>query len=647
MFHVTVKIKFDCYIFISESILYNFRNNNNTNENLRKRKMEPTEDMCKSLVKWLQKIVSNKTRNYIEICDGVGIVDALIQMSPEYFTKLETKIKRDVSVNNWRLRISNLKKILEAVIEYFQDVLTLHVLEGGRPDVVRIGESSNLTELGKLLRLILGCAINCDRKQEYITMIMEMEETIQQNIMQAIQQLEEVTTGPGRSGLSLLIFDSDTRIMKLVNDLESSNKAKDALSQQVQQLEHQIQTLQDEKQEIFKKNQELVNIQAKHPQEAARRQIEQLKEELFRAEVVRDDFKAKLFEHEKEMLAYHEKINELQISAQNTARLKDEVDALTESVGKVADLELAVASYKKRLENYQEMKKNLQKLEEKNMEYLQKNMELEEELSKSHSWKAQCDSYKIKIVELQHKLDEETQKADKAQFNLDKIKAKLLSIQGEKERLVMERDSLKDENEELKLSPKRDTTSAVSQELSTNDIKEKLKLLERENRSLKSTNQELHSKQVQLDNALGQIEKLQQKNRAYNQNVLKLEAQIEEMKTQSEATSNSSVIKEYRQKVITLQEALAAKENELQQSHAKTAKYLEKAREISQLFDMKLFDIEIRSSVVKDVEEKLSGKAFNKLNVTTERRLSGGQDEIPRQRGTTPRNISSQTFKSK
>lgn len=387
--------------------------------------MEPSEEMCKSLVKWLQKIVTNKTRNYIEICDGVGILDALIQMSPEYFGKLESKIKRDVGVNNWRLRISNLKKLLEAVIEYYQDVLTLHVLEGGRPDVVKIGESSSLIELGKLLRLILGCAINCDKKQEYITMIMEMEETIQQNIMQAIQQLEEVTTGPGRSGLSLLIFDSDTRIMKLVSDLEASNKAKEALTEQIQQLEQQIQIIMDEKQELMVKNQELLNIQAKNPQDVARKQIEQLKEELFRAEVVRDDFEAKMDEQEKELLGYQEKINELQLAAQDTARLKDEIDALTESVSKVADLELAIASYKKRLENYQDMKKNFQKMEEKKLEYMQKNSELEEELAKSHSWKAQCDTYKMKIVELQQKLDEESQRADKAQFNLEKIKAKI------------------------------------------------------------------------------------------------------------------------------------------------------------------------------------------------------------------------------
>lgn len=610
--------------------------------------MVPSEEMCKSLVKWLQKIVTNKTRNYIEICDGVGILDALIEMSPEFFSKLEMKIKRDVGVNNWRLRISNLKKLLEAVIEYYQDVLTLHVLEEGCPDVVKIGESSNLIELGKLLRLILGCAINCDKKQEYITMIMKMEETIQQNIMQAIQQLEEITTGPGRSGLSLLIFDSDTRIMKLVSDLEASNRAKDALIEQIQQLELNIQNLTDEKQELMKKNQEFLNIQAKNPQDAARKQIEQLKEELFRAEIVRDDFKAKMYEQEKELLGYQEKINELQIAAQNTARLKDEVDALSESVGKVADLELAITSYKKRLENYHDMKKNLQKFEEKNVEYLQKNLELEEELAKSNSWKAQCDTYKIKIVELQHKLDEETQRADKAQFNLDKIRAKLMSLQGEKERLILERDSLKDENEELKLSPKKEASSAVSQELSTNDIKERLKLLERENRSLKAVNQELHSKQPQLDNALNQIEKLQQKNRAQSQTVLKLEAQNEEIKTQSESTSNISLIKEYRQKVVSLQEALAVKENELQISQAKYNRSLEKARVIAQLFDTKLLEVDIpmRQAGTKEVEDKTLATAFNKLNVTADARLSNGQGDIARQRATILRNTS-QRFKSK
>nr|CAI5845957.1 unnamed protein product [Callosobruchus analis] len=298
--------------------------------------------------------------------------------------------------------------------------------------------------------------------------------------------------------------------------------------------------------------------------EHARKQIELLKEELFKAEVIRDDFKAKVLEQEKQMLAYQEKISELQIAASDSSRLKDEIDALTESAGKVVELELALASYKKRLENYQDIKRNLQKLEEQNMEYLQKNLELEEELAKNNTWKTQCEAYKTQVVELQQKLDEETQKADKAFFNLEKLKAKLGTLQGEKERLLLERDSLREENEELRLDPKSESGAAMSQELTPTDLKERLRFLEKENKTLRSQSQEIEGKQIQLDSALSRIEKLQQQNRTLNQTVLKLEAQLDEVKNQhlESAPSSSSIVRECKQKITSL-------ENELQSLQAK------------------------------------------------------------------------------
>ena len=44
-------------------------------------------------------------------------------------------------------------------------------------------------DAGRLIQLILGCAVNCDAKQQYIEGIMNMEESLQQLIMQAIQEL--------------------------------------------------------------------------------------------------------------------------------------------------------------------------------------------------------------------------------------------------------------------------------------------------------------------------------------------------------------------------------------------------------------------------------------------------------------------------
>lgn len=53
---------------------------------------------------------------FTELSDGVAIAEALTQIAPEYFsTAWNSKIKTDVG-HNWRLKVSNLKKILEGVV---------------------------------------------------------------------------------------------------------------------------------------------------------------------------------------------------------------------------------------------------------------------------------------------------------------------------------------------------------------------------------------------------------------------------------------------------------------------------------------------------------------------------------------------------
>ena len=51
------------------------------------------------------------------------------------------------------------------------------------------GERNDSVELSRLLQLILGCAVNCEAKQEYIQRIMGMEESVQHMVMQAIQEV--------------------------------------------------------------------------------------------------------------------------------------------------------------------------------------------------------------------------------------------------------------------------------------------------------------------------------------------------------------------------------------------------------------------------------------------------------------------------
>ena len=49
---------------------------------------------------------------------------------------------------------------------------------------------------GRMLQLILGCAVNCDHKQQYIESIMNLEESVQQVLMLAIQEM--IKSGSGK-----------------------------------------------------------------------------------------------------------------------------------------------------------------------------------------------------------------------------------------------------------------------------------------------------------------------------------------------------------------------------------------------------------------------------------------------------------------
>lgn len=69
---------------------------------------------------------------------------------------------------------------------------------------MKIAELNDVVELEKLLKLILGLAVNCNDKQNYITQIMEMEETVQQNIMKALQDIENIGgSASARTSLNL------------------------------------------------------------------------------------------------------------------------------------------------------------------------------------------------------------------------------------------------------------------------------------------------------------------------------------------------------------------------------------------------------------------------------------------------------------
>ncbi|XP_039401622.1 protein Hook homolog 3 isoform X4 [Mauremys reevesii] len=517
-------------------------------------------ELGESLLTWIQTFnVEAPCQTVEDLTNGVVMAQVLQKIDPAYFDEnWLNRIKTEVG-DNWRLKISNLKKILKGILDYNHEILGQQINDFTLPDVNLIGEHSDVAELGRMLQLILGCAVNCEQKQEYIQTIMMMEESVQHVVMTAIQELmsKESPVSVGNDAY----VDLDRQLKKTTEELNEALATKEEIAQRCHELDMQVAALQEEKSSLLAENQILMerlnqSDSIEDPNSPAGRrhlqlqtQLEQLQEETFRLEAAKDDYRIRCEELEKEIAELRQQNEELTTLAEEAQSLKDEMDVLRHSSDKVAKLEGQVESYKKKLEDLGDLRRQVKLLEEKNTMYMQNTVSLEEELRKAHAARSQLETYKRQVVELQNRLSEESKKADKLEFEYKLLKEKVDSLQKEKDRLRTERDSLKETIEELRcvqaqegqlttsgLMPlgSQESSDSLAAEIVTPEIKEKLIRLQHENKMLKlnqegSDNEKIALLQSLLDDANLRKNELETENRLVNQRLLEVQSQVEEL----------------------------------------------------------------------------------------------------------------------
>ncbi|OAD59735.1 Protein Hook like protein [Eufriesea mexicana] len=542
------------------------------------------DQQLNNLIKWLDTFELQVPHSTAEdISDGVALADVLAQIAPEWFTAAwRAKIKTDVS-SNWRLKVSNLKKIVEAIMEYYIECLNQQLPGYIKPDANKIGEHCDNHELRRLLQLILGCAVNCNQKQQYITRIMGMEETVQQAIMQSIQELESNMPGPRLSLGTSLNFEyldvTDSTQQRLLAQLQVTIDMKEQLVQKCHELDEQLSLLQEEKAALVIENKKLQERldEFENSEEhgtiskysSLRKQVESLKDELFKVETSRDDYRLKVELLEKEVLELQSKQEDLQKAADKANHLKDEVDALRETADKVAKYEQTIDSYKKKMEDLSDLRRQVKILEVENLEYLQSKIDYEEQSKRTTMLRDHLEVCKRQLAEAHHKLDEQTNKCDKLEFEGKKMEAKLSTLQRERDRLIVERDALKETNEELKCTqlqateniakPSTDRTVS-STEMIPLEIKEKLLYLQNENKMLKlkqnGNEDKLPTVQALLEESEEKLNILRGKNRKANQRIIELENRLEEAMGNQSSGDNKTDNINLGQKITQLQDEL-------------------------------------------------------------------------------------------
>uniref|UniRef100_A0A8C2YBP6 Hook microtubule tethering protein 3 n=1 Tax=Coturnix japonica TaxID=93934 RepID=A0A8C2YBP6_COTJA len=494
----------------------------------------------------------------------------------------------------------NLKKILKGILDYNHEILGQQINDFILPDVNLIGEHADAAELGRMLQLILGCAVNCEQKQEYIQTIMMMEESVQHMVMAAIQELmsKESPVSVGNDAY----LDLDRQLKKTTEELNEALSAKEEIAQRCHELDMQVAALQEEKSSLLAENQILMerldqsdsiedpNSHAGRRHLQLQAQLEQLQEETFRLEAAKDDYRIRCEELEKEIAELRQQTEELTTLAEEAQSLKDEIDVLRHSSDKVAKLESQVESYKKKLEDLGDLRRQVKLLEEKNTVYMQNTVSLEEERRKANAARSQLEYCRRQAVELQNRLSEESKKADKLDYECKRLKEKVDSLQKEKDRLRTERDSLKETIEELRcvqaqegqltttglmpLGTQEPSDSLAAEIVITPEIKEKLIRLQHENKILKlnqegSDNEKIALLQSLLDDANLRKNELETENRLVNRRLLEVQSQVEELQKSlqdQDSKAEDSVL--LKKKLEEHLEKLHEANNELQKKRA-------------------------------------------------------------------------------
>lgn len=437
---------------------------------MEKYKMDP---LFECLVAWVNTFESSgkAIKNSDDFKDGIIIAKCLNSIDSEHFNEeFMSKIKTETN-ENWRLKLLNLKKILQTLTDYYTDFLN-HSLSGfTMPNLNIILESKNPTEidteLSHFLQLVLGCAVNCERKSEFIKNIMEMNEYTQHMLMTAIQDLMCKDRNLQRSSSSLSfsstnhdhVEDVNHQFKKALAEINRVNEQKEELDRKCKRLDKQVSDLQDEKMSLISEMEMLkdklqqednarvdpnneINVQLK-----LQSRLDVMQEEFYKLESEKEKYRIQFEAAKLEQELLMSKNVELKKIAQDAQALKDEVDVLKHTSNKVEKLESSIESYKIKLEEMVDLKRQMKQQEENNTRYLEKIIGLEEEVKKINTLRSQIEMYKKNIQELHEQILNDEMKCKKMEYEFKGMEE--TRIQAENE-IRMERDRIQNELNRLK-----------------------------------------------------------------------------------------------------------------------------------------------------------------------------------------------------
>nr|XP_054509503.1 protein Hook homolog 2 isoform X2 [Agelaius phoeniceus] len=416
--------------------------------------MAAGRDACGALLTWLQTFdPPSPCAAPPDLASGVTLAHVLHQIDPSWFDEAWLGRIRGDTEGSARLKVNNLRQVLQSVLEYWQDVLGQAVGEQHVPDVGAAARHGDPEQLRRLVRLVLGCAVSCQRREEHIQRIMTLEESVQHEVMTAIQELLDPEPSEPMAAETYGNFDAQSRRYYYL----SQEPPEEGSGQRCRELEQQVATLLEEKGHLAAENRALrEQLEAEGAGAAAKKllrlqaQVEELQEENYRLESGREELRARCSRLEQEARGLQARAQELSGLAGEARALRDEMDLLRASSARAGRLEAAVAAYRGRAAAAGELRRWARALEERHAAQVRRAAHLQQQLGRAQAGCAQLEAARKQVEELSGQQAEAALRAEKWHLEFRHLQERFEALSQEKERLLEERDALREANEELR-----------------------------------------------------------------------------------------------------------------------------------------------------------------------------------------------------
>ncbi|XP_049684408.1 protein Daple isoform X5 [Accipiter gentilis] len=575
---------------------------------------------------------------YMDLVDGVVLNKIMLQIDPR---PTNQRVNKHVN-NDTYLRVQNLTILVRNIKTYYQEVLQ-QLIVMNLPNVLMIGKDplsgKSMDEIKKLLLLVLGCAVQCERKEEFIERIKQLDIETQAAIVSHIQ---EVTHNQEN------VFD--------LQWLELPDMAPEELESLSRNMVFHLKRLIDERDEctevIVDLTQERDYLQSQQPpsplkapspdsspnpanplsNEDKQHLAVELADTKAKLRRIRQDLEEKSEQlvdskHEVEQLTLElQKIKQENIHLASDARsaraYRDELDSLRERANRVERLEMELVRCKEKLHDVDFYKARMEELREDNIILIETKAMLEEQLTMARARGDKLHELEKENLQLKSKLHDVELDRDTDKKRIEELLEENMVLEIAQKQSMNESAHLGWELEQLsKSTDLADTRKSFVFELNECASSRILKL-EKDNQSLQNTIQELRDASLTSRESSLKFVELEKENQQLSKKIEKLQNQIEKEKQSNQdlETLSEELIKDKEQLQVIMETLKADKDRQikdLKQENDHLNQVVLSLRQRSQVSsEARVKDIEKENKIlhetVTETSSKLSKLEFEK-----------------------------------